>query len=390
MQFRSPLRRFDAFQKTVEDARIKTASGGLITLVSGLIVIFIVLMEWINYRRVIAVHEIIVNPSHGDRMEINFNITFPRIPCQILTVDVLDVSGEFQRDIHHTVSKTRLSPSGEIISVDDLDIGNQQSISDDGAAECGDCYGAADFAPEDTPGCCNTCDAVRDAYGKAHWRIGDVDAFKQCKDENFKELYEAQKVEGCNLAGQLSVNRMAGNFHIAPGRSTQNGNQHVHDTRDYINELDLHDMSHSIHHLSFGPPLDASVHYSNPLDGTVKKVSTADYRYEYFIKCVSYQFMPLSKSTLPIDTNKYAVTQHERSIRGGREEKVPTHVNFHGGIPGVWFQFDISPMRVIERQVRGNTFGGFLSNVLALLGGCVTLASFVDRGYYEVQKLKKN
>lgn len=35
--------------------------------------------------------------------------------------------------------------------------------------------------------------------------------------------------EGCRMWGHLEVNKVAGNFHFAPGRSYQQGNMHVHD-----------------------------------------------------------------------------------------------------------------------------------------------------------------
>ncbi len=46
-------------------------------------------------------------------MEIHLNITFPRIPCELLTLDVMDVSGEQQHGIMHGVSKVRLQPASE-------------------------------------------------------------------------------------------------------------------------------------------------------------------------------------------------------------------------------------------------------------------------------------
>jgi hypothetical protein len=42
-------------------------------------------------------------------MEIHLNITFPRIPCELLTLDVMDVSGEQQTGVQHGVNKVRLS-----------------------------------------------------------------------------------------------------------------------------------------------------------------------------------------------------------------------------------------------------------------------------------------
>ncbi len=49
----------------------------------------------------------------GERMEIHLNISFPRIPCELLTLDVMDVSGEQQTGVAHGVSKVRLSAAGE-------------------------------------------------------------------------------------------------------------------------------------------------------------------------------------------------------------------------------------------------------------------------------------
>ena len=49
----------------------------------------------------------------GEKMEISMNITFPRMPCELLTLDVMDVSGELQMGVSHGVNKVRLSPEAE-------------------------------------------------------------------------------------------------------------------------------------------------------------------------------------------------------------------------------------------------------------------------------------
>ena len=41
------------------------------------------------------------------------NISFPRMPCELLTLDVMDVSGEIQTGVMHGVTKVRLSPQSE-------------------------------------------------------------------------------------------------------------------------------------------------------------------------------------------------------------------------------------------------------------------------------------
>lgn len=102
--------RLDAFTKTVEDARVRTTSGGVVTILSLLTVFYLVWGEWSDYRRVLIHPELIVDQGRGEKMEIHLNISFPRIPCELLTLDVMDVSGEQQSGIKYGISKVDLSP----------------------------------------------------------------------------------------------------------------------------------------------------------------------------------------------------------------------------------------------------------------------------------------
>ncbi len=61
-----------------------------------------------------------------------------------------------------------------------------------------------------------------------------------------------------------------------------------------------------------------------------------------------------------------------------------------GGIPGVFFSYDISPMKVINKEERTKTFPGFLTGVCAVIGGTLTVAAAIDRGVYEgAMRVKK-
>lgn len=51
----------------------------------------------------------------------------------------------------------------------------------------------------------------------------------QCKREGFLQKIKDEDGEGCNMYGFLEVNKVAGNFHFAPGKSFQQSNVHVHD-----------------------------------------------------------------------------------------------------------------------------------------------------------------
>lgn len=61
----------------------------------------------------------------GKRMEIHLNMTFPRLPCELLTLDVMDVSGEQQVGVAHGVNKVRLSPvaeGGRVLDIQTLEL----------------------------------------------------------------------------------------------------------------------------------------------------------------------------------------------------------------------------------------------------------------------------
>ena len=59
--------RLDAFTKTVEDARIRTTSGGVVTITSLLVVLYLLWGEWADYRRIDVHPELIVDKGRGTR-----------------------------------------------------------------------------------------------------------------------------------------------------------------------------------------------------------------------------------------------------------------------------------------------------------------------------------
>lgn len=62
---KSRFTRLDAFTKTVEDARIRTTSGGIVTIVSLIVLLYLAWGEWIDYRRIVIHPELIVDKGRG-------------------------------------------------------------------------------------------------------------------------------------------------------------------------------------------------------------------------------------------------------------------------------------------------------------------------------------
>lgn len=317
----------------------------------------------------------------GERMEIHLNITFPKMPCELLTLDVMDVSGEQQHGVMHGVSKVRLQPQAEGGGVIDV---KSLSLHDDTASHldpeyCGGCFGAQAPANAKKPGCCNTCDEVREAYAQASWAFGRGEGVEQCEREHYAEKLDAQRAEGCRIEGGLRVNKVVGNFHLAPGRSFSNGNMHVHDLKNYWDapQGKSHDFTHTIHHLRFGPQLPDNIaarmgsknmpwtnHHLNPLDGTSQSINDPNYNFMYFVKIVPTSYLPLgwenkarrfvgldddsaglgkygTSTDGSVETHQYSVTSHKRSLAGGDDsaEGHAERLHSRGGIPGVFFSY---------------------------------------------------
>lgn len=97
----------------------------------------------------------------------------------MLSLDVMDISGETQRDVTHNIVKSRLSETGDRVSSsrsselqNELDKMNSQKPAD----YCGSCYGGT---PSGDTECCNTCDSVREAYVNKGWSFGNPDGIEQ-------------------------------------------------------------------------------------------------------------------------------------------------------------------------------------------------------------------
>ena len=217
-------------------------------------------------------------PQNNDGLEVEFDITFPHIPCALLATDANDPTGQsqsFHIDQKHRVFKHRLDANGITIGrksrfelggtltredqldtlqtakdnhgsskkktttpdstngVDQLhdmytkyhpegdeEIGIERRLQEDdidnGSEEVDDeQYCGSCYGAGDEGECCNTCDDVKRAYRRKQWHIPDITKLHQCK-----HLVRAtsEDGEGCNVHGYVALSTGGGNLHFAPDR----------------------------------------------------------------------------------------------------------------------------------------------------------------------------
>ena len=240
------LKHFDAYPKPLEDFRVKTLSGALISLVCTGLVVLLFLYEWNTYLTLEVDQELFVDLTRNQKLTINLDLTFPRLHCSLLSLDAMDVSGESQLDVVKGIKKQRLNPDGSksddndnnessttttTTTVASTSIGSQADLKVAAAdavnqtASCQSCYGAETSMRK----CCNTCDEVRAAYRLKNWHFSPI-GVEQCKQDLIDAHVNLQASsitkdaelvsrliasnEGCRMHGHLEVSKVAGNFHI--------------------------------------------------------------------------------------------------------------------------------------------------------------------------------
>ena len=124
--------------------------------------------------------------------------------------------------------------------------------------------------------------------------------------------------------------------------------------------------------LSFGP---AFPERDSPLDGVSRAVSKeqGSGMFQYYTQVVPTQYRRLGGET--IESNQYAVTEHYRKIAP----------NSHRWLPGVFFFYDISSIKVNRAEERKG-FGQFLTSVCAIVGGVFTVMGMVDSSLHSLRK----
>eukprot|EP00088_Acartia_fossae_P067311 TRINITY_DN839_c0_g1_i10.p1 TRINITY_DN839_c0_g1~~TRINITY_DN839_c0_g1_i10.p1 ORF type:complete len:390 (-),score=51.13 TRINITY_DN839_c0_g1_i10:314-1483(-) len=366
------LKKFDAYPKTLEDFRIKTLSGGTITVISSVVMILLFASEIREYLTPGVDEQLFVDTSKTNKLKINVDFVFPRVSCDYLSLDAQDVSGAQHIDIEHNVYKRRLDLDGRPIAepvkheIGEQDANATTTPASEGEAErttpaCGSCYGAE----TETHKCCNTCEDVKHLYLKKGWKFVPT-TIEQCRGEQFSVSEQKALKEGCQIYGYLEVNRVGGSFHIAPGRSFSINHVHVHDVQPYSSS-DFN-MTHTIRHLSFGRNV---VGKTDPMDGVVGVAEKGSEMFQYYVKIVPTIFARLDGSTFI--TNQFSVTRHSKVVSA-----------FFGdgsGMPGVFFSYELAPM-MVKYSEKQKSLGHFLSNLCAIIGGVFTVSGLLDKFIY--------
>lgn len=377
------LKSFDYHSAIESEFRVRTSSGAFLSVIT-LVLIFSLLFSEYYYNLTPNLKEYVhVNATSPDGIQMEIDISFPKVNCALINVDSQDPIGQPQSmhiDRQHRIWKHRMSPEGKMIGKrSKFELGNtlqhedhlrdyaekkgiefyeeEKGHDDDEEEDCGSCYGAGE---EDE--CCNTCDDVKRAYVRKGWQFDPKMDIKQCR--RVKNSHDMVG-EGCNVHGIIALSSGGGNLHLTPGHDLENVGMTTSflNLQDFINQaFETFDVSHKINTLRFGPGYPGEIHQ---LDNQERAVEDAYGMYQYYIQIVPtlYKFL----NGTEILTNQYSVTEHMRHVHPGSNK----------GLPGVYFFYEVSALHVQIEEYR-HGWVRFFTSVAGVVGGIFSAMSMAD------------
>ncbi|KAK9833853.1 hypothetical protein WJX74_007907 [Apatococcus lobatus] len=322
----------------------RTGYGGFVTVCGCLLALVLFWSELHSFFGPAKLRtELGVDLSREETLRMTFDVTFPSLPCAVLSLDVQDVSGESAGDsslaLNGEIHKYRLTPQGKRI-------------------------GLSEYIPP-----------------KRDIRFGSFVLARPMEEVNNMNQ-EMDAHEGCHVLGWLDVRRVAGNFHFTIHsqnfmmlKKTQQSIQEAIEHRAFdmnTNSLQISadttgiNVSHHIHSISFGSSFPGMV---NPLSGYHRIVTEESGTFKYFLKVVPSKYKRVVGRDL--NTNQYSVTEYFSPVHKGQQM-----------MPAVWFMYDMSPILVTVREARFS-FGHLLVRLCAVIGGVFAVTGMTDRAVHK-------
>jgi len=317
------------YRKVPRDLTEPTLSGAAVSCCTVFLGLYLFITEFFVYVQRRWDSEMFIDESKTEeKLQINFDVTMPVMPCELLSFDAQDVMGSHEVDAHGNLFKERLTSKGDVIGREEIKTSH---------------FGASSGLSR---------------HYSFNYDNQDVERIR-------KMIHSG---EGCRIAGFVKVNKVPGNVHLSTYSHSYLFGSLYQETRNM-------NITHRINHVSFGADTDISYvsqHFKDtgivaPLDGVSQVVSekrTGSYIdsaiFEYYTKVVPTTYIPLNRPPLHV----YQFTANSNKI-----------VNQQ--MPSLYLRYDFSPVTV-QYTERRESFSHFLVQVCAVIGGIFTVAGILD------------
>ena len=112
------IRSFDFYKDLPDSLSEPTLTGASVSLFLMTIIVLLISQSTYNFLQFQKESEIMIDVNSGEeKLHINLDITLPKCPCDILSLDIVDVTGVHVVDIEGKLHKHRLDKNGNEIGV---------------------------------------------------------------------------------------------------------------------------------------------------------------------------------------------------------------------------------------------------------------------------------
>jgi len=318
----------DAFPKVPETYVEHTASGAYVAFVTFLLVMILVYSE-INYF-LWPGYKFRFSPDADMSAKLKFNVDMTvAMPCDLIGADILDKTSQNA----FTFGRLREEPTWWELDEDQrVHFNEVQRLNQ----------------------------YLREEYHQLQEVLWQSGFSKLYADLPPRKVNPSTSPDACRIHGSLTLNKVAGNFHVTAGKVLPIMGAHAHMTgfmepRDY-------NFSHRIEKFTFGDQHAGVIH---PLEGDEKLTDINLMNFQYFVEVVPTEVQTLTGRKL---TFQYSVKDHVRPIDHGQGSH---------GTPGIYFKYDISALKVEVTKDR-EALLQFLVRLCSSVGGLVAVSIMVS------------
>ncbi|CAK8678171.1 unnamed protein product [Clavelina lepadiformis] len=336
------VKELDAFGKVPESYVETSTSGGTISLITCLLILFLVISEIAYFFDTRFEYDYKVDIDFDAKVLLNFDITIAT-PCILIGADVVDITGKafvFDDEVVEQPVQFELSSAAAGRQLQLLSIKKHLVNFEDGRK-------LSEFA-------------LKDGFNATA-------LFDDRKSES-----KVENPNACRFYGHIPLPKVAGNFHVVSGKPLSVFGGHAH--LSFIHSTNVHNFSHRIDHLSFG---DMRAGFINALDGDNKIATNENHVFQYYLEIVSTK---INTRRVKTDTYQFSVSDISREL---------DHTAGSHGTPGIFFKYDFSPLTVIITE-KHMPLGRFLVRLCGIIGGvfatsCIVngIVHFIQNVYYE-------
>jgi|TARA_B110000305_G_C19298719_1_gene568016 hypothetical protein len=110
----SAFKKFDIFRKMPKDLTEPTFCGALVSIICTFLLVGLTVYEVQAYLNIESQAELVIDMTHRDDfVNVNIDVVFPNIPCDIIALSQQDILGTHKTDVMgEDLKKHRLSSTG--------------------------------------------------------------------------------------------------------------------------------------------------------------------------------------------------------------------------------------------------------------------------------------